>query len=174
VYEDASQCADILSLDLRQKPVNLRGESTRYDPSIQFSGFSSQGDGASFNGYYAYKRGCARAMQRYAPQDTVLHRIAADLVALQKKYDYRLAARCTQSGRYCQSDCMHVSVSYRGGYDAPNSAKEKLTDIMRAFADWIYRQLEQEQEYLLADAQVDESIRANNEYDFDEEGDPST
>lgn len=43
---------------------------------------------------------------------------------------------------------------------------------MRAFADWIYRQLETEYDYQNSDEQVDESIIAN-EYEFTEEGKPA-
>ena len=48
-------------------------------------------------------------------------------------------------------------------------AEEAVRDELRAFADWIYRQLEQDHDYLMSDEAVDESIRAN-EYEFDESG----
>ena len=48
-------------------------------------------------------------------------------------------------------------------------AEEGIPELMRDFADWIYRQLEKEWEWQNADEQVDESIRAN-EYDFEIDG----
>jgi hypothetical protein len=47
-----------------------------------------------------------------------------------------------------------------------------LTDCLRAFMDWIYRQLEIEYEWLVSDECVDENIRSN-EYEFDENGNPA-
>jgi len=169
IYEDAATIADMLGIDLRQKPVKLMNGTTRHDPAIYFSGFSSQGDGACFEGSYAYKAGCARAVRRYASKDTVLHRIAADLVTLQRRYFYRLEAECRQSGHYSHSGCMSVNVDMAGRYDVPDDAIDGLTEVLRSFADWIYRQLEREYEWLMADEQVDESIRCN-EYEFDEGG----
>ncbi len=44
-----------------------------------------------------------------------------------------------------------------------------MCELLRDFAHWIYRQLEQEWDYQNTDEQVDESIQAN-EYEFDEDG----
>ena len=55
------------------------------ESNIHFSGFCSQGDGASFTGSYKYSRGAANKIREYAPQDKVLHEIADTLQALQKR-----------------------------------------------------------------------------------------
>ena len=69
VYEDAAEVADILGIDLRQRRVQLMGGGHRYEPSIYFSGFWSQGDGACFEGTYRYAKGATKKIREYAPQD---------------------------------------------------------------------------------------------------------
>jgi hypothetical protein len=169
-YDDAATCADILGIDLCTRPVKLMGGGTRHNPCIYYSGFWSQGDGACFEGNYRYAKGAAKKIRDYAPKDTELHRIADKLQALQRKSFYRLTATMRHRGHYYHSGCMEVSVD-----DAESHAKDwreiedAVTQLMRDFADWIYKQLEAEYEWVDADAQVDESIRCN-EYEFDEYG----
>lgn len=170
VYEGAAECGKILGIDLNQKPVKLMNGETRYDPAIYFSGFSSQGDGACFEASYSYAKGCGKAIRRHAPQDTDLHRIADELIALQRRHFYRLEARTHQRGYYNHSGCMAVDVSdSETGCDVSADTEESLRDTLRSFADWIYAQLECEYSWLMSDEQVDESMRAN-EYEFDEDG----
>jgi hypothetical protein len=169
-YEDAAQCAEILGIDLRTRAAKLYGGGTRMDPCIYYSGFSSQGDGACFEGSYSYAKGASKAIRAHAGTDTELHRIADALQELQRKHFYGLEARMAHSGHYYHSGCMTVDVTEdRTGNDAPEEAREELTQLMRDFADWIYKQLESEYDWRNADAQVDESILAN-ECTFDAEG----
>jgi hypothetical protein len=155
VYEDAKQCGAIIGIEIDR---------------IYFSGFSSQGDGACFEGSYSYAKGAAKAISQHAPQDVELHRIADELQALQRANFYRLSARMKHSGHYSHSGCMSVDVddseTRREGW---LEVEQAVTQLMRDFADWIYRQLETEHDWLNADEQVDDSIRAN-EYTFDAEG----
>lgn len=172
VFEDAATIAEILGIDLRQKRVTLMNGSHRYDPTIYFSGFSSQGDGACFEGGYCYAKGAAKKIREYAPQDTELHRIADELQDIQRRNFYRLTASMTHSGRYNHSGCMDVEVEVEDSenpYRDIGDAESDIRDLMRHFADWIYSQLEKEYEYQTSDAAVEESIRAN-EYEFDEDG----
>src|SRR6476619_4611231 len=64
IYEDAARMANILGIDLNQKPVKLMGGGTRYDPFIWLSGFYSQSDGACFEGRYSYAKGAAKAIRK--------------------------------------------------------------------------------------------------------------
>jgi hypothetical protein len=50
-----------------------------------------------------------------------------------------------------------------------DSAIESIEQAMRDFADWIYKSLEREYDYQMADEQIDESIRCN-EMTFNEDG----
>jgi hypothetical protein len=167
VIDDAQRMGAILGIELDTKPVKLMGGGTRYDPVVYWS----QGDGACFEGRYRYAKGASKAIRAEAPKDTELHRIADALQRAQRKAFYRLEARCQHRGHYCHSGCMSVDVSdadddYR---TLPDGAEDAITDALRDFANWIYRQLEQEYEWRMADDQVDDAITAN-EYDFDERG----
>jgi hypothetical protein len=48
VYDDFERIAEILGLRLKTRVVRLFGGGTRQKPSIWFSGFSCQGDGACY------------------------------------------------------------------------------------------------------------------------------
>ena len=170
IFEDAAKCAQLIGIDIRQSPVKLMGGGTRYEPTIYYSGFSSQGDGACFEGSYSYAKGAAKAIREHAPQDTVLHGIADELQAIQRKYFYRVEARMTHTGRSYHSLCMAVDVSLAdtSGYDEPECA-EGVSQCMRDFAYWIYCRLEAEYEYRMSDEIVDDCIEANG-YEFDEDG----
>src|SRR3954466_15035963 len=76
VIEDAATIADLMGIDLRQRPVKLMNGGTRYEPAIYWSGFWTQGSGACFEGTYTYKKGSAKAVRDYAPKDEALHAIA--------------------------------------------------------------------------------------------------
>lgn len=178
-YDDWTRVAEILGVTFRQKSVRLMGGGTRYDPVIYWSGFSSQGDGASWEGSYAYAKGAARRIREYAPTDSELHAIADRLQAVQRRNGYRLEATVTQSGPYSHSGTMTVETYKSGAYlgsgwgydrnrDAGDTAAE-IRDCLRSFADWIYRQLGAQWDYLNSAEAVDESIRAN-EYTFTAEG----
>ena len=170
VYEDAAEVADILGIDLRQRRVQLMGGGHRYEPSIYFSGFWSQGDGACFEGTYRYAKGATKKIREYAPQDKELHRIADELQAVQRKHFYHLIASMNHTGHYCHSGCMSVEVEHNEDrYRDIGDAEEEITQLMRDFADWIYDRLESEYDYQTSDEAVEEAIRAN-EYEFDEEG----
>lgn len=162
IFEDSAQCAEILGLDIRQRQARTMGGATVYNPSIYFSGFSHQGNGACFEGTYRYKPGALKAIKAHAPQDQALHAIARDLQAIQARNFYRLNATCSQRGRYMS---LSVDVSNSEGFDVSRDAGDSITQSLRDFADWIYSQLEKEYDYLNSDSAVDESIIANG-YEF--------
>jgi len=173
VFEDAVEIGRILGIDIATHSVELMGGKTRQAPTIYFSGFSSQGDGACFEGDYAYAKGSVKAIKDYAPQDTELHRIAQELFEIQKRHQYGLTARIRVSGRHSHSGTMSVEVDHTssaGNYVAvtPDTDSE-LTQLMRDFADWIYKSLETEHRYQTSDEAIEEAIRAN-EYTFTENG----
>jgi hypothetical protein len=178
VYDDAVNMATELGIDIDCR----RGSS---QPCIFFSGFSSQGDGACFEGSYSYKKGALKALKsaapaRYKDQETKkwvdlpnnaeLHRIAKELTAVQRKHFYRLEAKVVQSGHYNHSGCTRIEVNdceslYRDIGDAEDDIKQLLRDFM----DWIYKRLEDEYDWLTSDEQIKEALEAN-EVEFDEDG----
>ena len=110
VYEDFQRVAEILGLNLKTRTVRLMGGGTRQEPCIWFRGFWSQGDGACFETFYAYRKGAPRLIREYAPQDTELHRIADALQAVQRRNFYQLRAEATHRGHYYHEYCMAISV----------------------------------------------------------------
>ena len=147
---------------------------------FRFSGFGSQGDGASFKGKYCCPGSHLNAIKEYAPQDETLHAIASRLdvlqVGAQLQYNtYWSTTIYRLSSGYCHSGTMMTSETILGDpdnvdlqYDCAKADKE-LQSCMRALADWHYRQLEAEWDYLHENTYIDECI-AENGYRFDEAG----
>ncbi|MNQ96105.1 hypothetical protein D3C85_1116960 [compost metagenome] len=168
--------AEILGIDMSHK-----GKS----PCIWFSGFYSQGDGACFEGSYRYKKGALKALKSEAPVrwmeretgkwhasegNAELHRIARTLQDVQRKQFYQLEATVRHRGHYHHSGCTSIEVSHADDrYRDIGDAEDEIAQALRDFMDWVYKRLEDENDYLLSDECVDESIRAN-EYEFDEDG----
>jgi len=176
VIEDAERIAGLLGIEIKQRDVKTVSGKVRQVPAINWSGFWSQGDGASFEGnLVSFETGSAlERVKAYAPTDEGLHAIAAELDALQVKYDRRLAATVSlHRGNYSHSGMMQVDAS---AVDADGDDREvtqedetALRDTLRGFADWIYRALEAEYNYQNSDEQVAETIEAN-QYEFIENG----
>jgi hypothetical protein len=140
---------------------------------IYFSGFSSQGDGACFEGSYRYKAGSTWAVKSHAPKDTWLHSISENLQSIQRQNFYRLHATAKHRGHYYHSNCTDVNVWDRENpYRDVGASEDETVGLLREFMNWIYRQLENEYEWLTSDECVDENIRAD-ECEFDENGNPA-
>lgn len=154
VFYDARRMATLMGIEIS---------------SIYFSGFSSQGDGACFEGSYYYKAGSVKAIKSEAPKDTELHRIAGELYALQRKYFYRLQASVKHQGLYSHEFCTQIDVECSDGAYPGIETADALTEILRDFMRWIYRQLKQEFDYLTSDEAIEETIKAN-EYEFTKDG----
>lgn len=148
--------------------------------NIYFSGFSNQGDGACFEGYYEYKNGGLKALKEYAPQDKKLHRIAENLEELQRKNFYRLSASVKHSGHYYHEHCTRIEVYYEDydddaanpeyWYYRDNKPDEALKDILRDFMRWIYKRLESEYDYLTSEENLREYFSDSDYIEFDENG----
>lgn len=177
-YEQAVEAAGMLGIHIFTKPVKLVNGEDRQDPCIYFSGFSSQGDGASFEGRYSPKPG-SEAVDEIANEfvtDSELHRIAEQLALLQVsariKHGRKLEAQVKLGGSgYCHSHMMDVTVYFDDddADDPESSDVEQLTQLMRDFADWIYSQLEAEHDYLTSDEYIDENL-LDGDNEFDELG----
>lgn len=171
VYDDFETICRILGIDLRTHPVRLYGGGTRQKPSIWFSGFCSQGDGACFEGTYRHAKGAPAALRAHAPLDTELHAIADHLADLQRRNFYELMATIRHQGCYYHAYSMTIDVERDGPNSQPPTKcpEDGVTEALRDLAHWLYRSLEREYEYLTSDEAVDESIEAND-YTFTAEG----
>jgi hypothetical protein len=171
VYEDFQHIAEILGIRVKTWTTRLIGGRTRQDPCIWFSGFWSQGDGACWEGWYSYRKSAAAELRAYAPKDKTLHRIAETLQAAQRQNFYQLRAEVTHRGNYYHAFTMAVSVSRdsAAAVEVIGDAESIVTDALRDLANWLYRQLEHEYDYLTSDEAVDETLVVGG-YTFTEEG----
>ncbi|MHA3790549.1 hypothetical protein [Sphingomonas sp. YL-JM2C] len=171
IFADFERICEMLGITLRTHRVRLHGGGTRSDPNIYFSGFSSQGDGACYEGTYRYAKASPRRIRDHAPEDTGLHRIADQLAAVQRRNFYQLTATFRQTGRYTHEYSMLIGV----GRDAPSGQDLSLADedsvieALRDLARWLYRQLEAEHDYQSSEAVVDEALREGG-FTFTEDG----
>ena len=171
VFEDFEAICRILGVTLRTSPVRLMGGGTREKPHLWSRGFSSQGDGASFEGRYCHAKGAARAIRAHAPKDEELHRIAGELQAVQKRNFYQVHCTIRTRGNYCHEHNMAIEVERDSPTWQPmtDGAEDAVIEALRDLARWFYRQLEREYDYLTSDAAVDESIAING-FTFTAEG----
>jgi hypothetical protein len=167
IFESAVTAGNILGVEFNQTPNNK--------PDIRYSGFWSSGDGASFEGYYPCSPGARDKIRKEFPTETKLHDIADGLTALQAGIRLTtgkfISAHVKQSGRYVHSGTMEV-LSREWDEDPifGEDNETRLLDLMRRFADWIYRSLEDDYDHQMSDEAIDETLQGN-EYEFDEDGD---
>ena len=161
VLEEADAFAALMGITL---DTEMNGS-----PRILWSGFYTQGDGACFTGGYAYKAGAVDALKAQAPRDDTLHRIAADLDALQAEHGYALRAEITHRDRYTHSGSVTIAVTLGEDGDVSRETERALADVLRRYMDWIWDQLRGAYEADTSDEAVDEAMRINA-YWFDEGG----
>ena len=162
--DDAVSVGELMGIEIdRRHWTNSHGFKGS-SPVISYCAGHVQSDGAAFAGRYRYRKGAAKAVLDYAPQDVGLHRIALVLQAIQARNFYQLTASCS-TGRNWQD----VSVDRADYWDMTPDAEDEIVEAMRDFAHWIYKQVLAEFDYQASDEAVDESITAN-EYEFDENG----
>jgi hypothetical protein len=171
VFEDFARICDVLGVELKTRPVRLYGGGVRQEPCIWFSGFSSQGDGACFEGWFHHRKQISRRIRDHAPSDTDLHRIADTLQAIQGKNFFQLSASISHRSRYYHECTMAISVERDSptGQAMTADAEDTVTEALRDLARWLYRELEREYEFQISDEAVDEAIVAN-EYTFTKAG----
>ena len=164
VYEDFQTICGILGVTLRTSPVRLYGGGTRDKPHLWWTGFWSQGDGASFQGSYSHAKGAARAIRAHAPKDDELHRIADVLQAVQRRNFWQLHSTIKQRGRYYHEHTMTIDVERDSSTWQPptDDAEDAVIEAMRDLARWLYRQLRAEYEHLTSDEAIDETVTANS------------
>lgn len=144
-----------------------------YNIDSCFSGFCSQGDGASFTADYTYKKGCLKAVKDYAPNDTELHSIVKGIISHQKDNGYKLECHISRhSSMYYHSNTMSFDWSKNGDscFDWHNDFVEnEIEQLFKDLAEWYYEKLNAEYDYLLSDECIIENMESND-YDFYESG----
>lgn len=134
VFDDFCEICRILGFDV--SPSDIR-----------FSGFWSQGDGASFTGSYAYAKGAAERIREYAPGDAELHNVADSLQVMQKRRFYGVTASIDRvSSRYSHENTCRANIGDVGDIDD----ESVIEDCRRELCQWLYSVLEREYEYQCA------------------------
>ena len=80
VTDDAATIAEFLGLDIKQTAYKTMGGETRYKPTVYFSGFWSQGDGACVEGAWSASDVKPDKLKEHAPQDKEEGAIHAQLL----------------------------------------------------------------------------------------------
>jgi len=155
-YEDFDTIAGFLGLYVKEK---------------RFSGFWSQGDGASFSGRWNPETMDLTALKEYAPKDETLHKIGAELLAVKTEFESVRANISFSNSRYCHSNTMQVDVILNDDIyqDLPEGLERRVERAIKSLADWLYSVLENTYEALNSDECISEVITAN-EYTFTESG----
>lgn len=163
VKEDLKSVAAILGLEFE---TDRNGHD-----SVYWSGFWSQGDGASFAGKWSYSKGMTRAIRQYAPQDETLHSIADRIAGISRRFFYNISARVNQGGRCCHEMTMGLDLDLPDSTSQINfsNAESDLLECFRDLARWFYRALESEYDYQTSPEAFGELCEAND-YEFDKEG----
>jgi len=156
VIDDVKEIGKIIGIDIE---------------NVYFSGFSSQGDGACFEGDYEYKKGAFKALKAYAPKEYELHDIVKALQELQRKNFYRLSANVKHRGHYNHEMCTDIQVwsdneSMEGAND---EAHDGIQELLRDFMHWIYKRLESDFDYLTSEETLREYF-TDSDYEFTEDG----
>ena len=175
-YEPYETAATLLGIDFdsRQTGTTRAGKAI-YQSAIMYSGFYSQGDGASFTGSWSLAPDCCTAIRKEFPEDTDLHSIADALNAFQcgtilSQGSRNISAKITQNDHhYSHKYTMGAEVYDADGNEIDADVSESFLEIMRDFAQWIYDKLEADYDYRMSNEVVDDSIEAN-EYEFEEDG----
>lgn len=172
IYEDFLAICDKLGVSVHEKWDQTYSGLRVKRQAIYWSGFGSQGDGACFEGDYAYKPEAVKEITEYAPQDTTLAAIAAQLEEVQARNAYRLAATITHRDRYVHAYSVDIDVQDAEDEDRTvGEEDEKLvTEALRDLMKWLYRQLWEEYFYQTSEEVVAEYLADCDFYEYYEDG----
>lgn len=158
VYEGATRMGALMGIEVED---------------ISFTGFCSQGDGASFVGRYRY---APDAVQKITAEcgdtDETLIAIAEELTiaqvgfVLKTGFPFECNIRRTSSN-YSHSGTMQTGWDdddddYAANFFTCQVMDQQVERLLRRFADWIYKQLEAEHNHLTSDDAVIEAIRSSD------------
>lgn len=181
--EEAVEQGKLLGITFKERQrTAINGKPLPGEPCIWWRGFSSQGDGACFEGAWgasAVKADKVADGWGESADTTEIKRIASEFDRLAKEYP-EASFLVVHRGHYQHEHCTEFDFerfpdSEEGESwlmekrDEYKAATEDLKEAAKDFMRWIYRRLESEWEYQNSDAAVDESITAN-EYLFTEDG----
>jgi hypothetical protein len=127
---------------------------------IEFSGFWSQGDGASFTGHYSYKPGWRKAFLAYCPYETDILRYLDAIAAIQRRYFYKAGFVLYKVNNHYSHE-KTVSLELTGGKNQIEHDTD-LLDNCRYIMGEIYSRLEKEYDYTTSEESFIEISEAND------------
>ncbi len=167
---------DEATLEDAEKLLEVFGFS---DIEIQYNGFYSQGDGASFTGKFNSSRLNLERMIDYAPKELVLHDIAKQIKEVCNRYEIVTFSLYRASHHYShektvgiddtffyQKDTNEEIVEWN---DTQKNDEDYLLNLSRHIMRWIYNQLKTEYEYQMSDEQIIQQLTDLN-HDYLENG----
>lgn len=167
VYEDFQEICKIIGIDLKEHTVSTQNGKTYSRPCIWFSGFSSQGDGACFEGHYRYQSHAADNIEKYAPVDEKLQAIANELQGIEETSEGSIDCEISHKGHYTHSNSMYFEFNEFEREDGEVIELTVLEQVevatcLRKLADWLYKTLEAEYEARTCDYAIEDMIEAND------------
>ena len=141
-----------------------------YQIETRFSGFYSQGDGASFKAKYSNEKYITKKVKSCVLANDELNQIISNFQDIKKSLgnkakDLEFEIRFDYHHHYCHSNTMGIN-------DISDFAEDFEDDILQCckdLADWYYKTLDYEHEFLNSDKSIAEHLIAN-EYEFEING----
>jgi hypothetical protein len=140
-----------------------------YNIETRFSGFQSQGDGASFKAGYSNNKYITKKIKNYVLADNELNQIISNFQDIKKSLknnakDLEFEIRFN-SHHYCHSNTMSISgISYFA-----KDFEDDILQLCKDLANWYYKKLDDEYEFLNSDKEVAEHLICS-EYEFEING----
>lgn len=180
IYDDAVHALSTIGVEVGTKANRTITGKIINDPSIWFSGFSSQGDGCSFEGVLriASLKECTVKAKAYAPLDTDFHALALraegifDDVIVEQVRQRMLSSEdhpdCHETATFLiSSGPRDHTTAINNGSDIPYELEKTIDSWLEDVAGWIYDLLEKEYDHLTSEESLDAACEG---YTFDEDG----
>jgi len=189
--EEAVEQGELMGIEFK-KVQSISGDIKDGDACIFFSGFSSQGDGACFEGtWHASEVQADKVAEGWGEE---LKRIASEFSRMAELFPNSWFT-VTHRGLYCHENCTEFDLNSGYGYGDPSmlerfrtdpeetedelaekmdieffaGSDRKLKENAKDFMRLIYRSLNEAYDYAMLDEVVEEEILLNN-YEFTEDG----
>lgn len=188
VYKVVVSALATIGIEVGEKANRTAAGRIIYDPSIWFSGFSTQGDGCSFEGILrvASMKECLVKAKEHAPDDESFHGLKAESfhglaaraegifeAVIVEKVRQRLLSTneypdCHETATFLiSSGPRDHRTALNDGSDIPYELERIIDPWLEDVASWIYDLLENEHDHLTSDESLDAACEG---YTFDEDG----
>lgn len=149
---EVPDCWSDYTIEYFADSLYMLGIDIDHQKDVRFSGFWSQGDGASFKGYVNFSNCNIGQFEKCFPTDEVMLELAKrwEAVAAElQEVELKLGFNCH---RYCHENTMSIDRYYVEDEDFVRvmTFEDEIISILRGFAQQLYTQLEAEYNYALA------------------------